>query len=125
MASQIFKSVDKVAEAMEVNHDTLKLTRTLSTKVTESEDQRIRAYSEAQGYELSAFVRRTLVAAVEGKALRPVNVMHLEIFVRTMEAWLEMKDRFTLENFREICAMVTAKSNAPPKPVSNGMEKDA
>jgi hypothetical protein len=125
MASQIFKSVDKVAEAMEVNHDTLKLTRTLSTKVTESEDQRIRAYSEAQGYELSAFVRRTLVAAVEGKALRPVNVMHLELFARTVEAWLEMKDRFTLENFREICAIVTAKSNAPLKPVSNGMEKDA
>ena len=110
---------------MEVNHDTSKLTRTLSTKVTESEDQRIRAYAEAQGYELSALVRRILLAAVEGKALRPVNVMHLEIFVRTVEAWLEMKDHFRLEDFREICAIVTAKSNAPLKPLSNGMEKDA
>lgn len=108
---------------MEVTHDTSKLTRTLSTKVTEGEDQRIRAYAEAQGYDLSTFLRRTLLSAVEGKALRPLNAIHLEIFVRTVEAWLETRDRFTLENFREICAMVTAKSNVPPS--STEMTKHA
>lgn len=110
---------------MEVNHETTKLIRTVSTKVTESEDQRIRAYAEAQGYELSSFVRGTLLAAVDGKALRPVNVIHLEIFVRTVEAWLEMEDRFTIEKFREICAMVTAKSSVPLNANNNGVAKDA
>lgn len=93
-----------------------KLTCTISTKLTKAEDERLRAYAEAQGYELSSFVRATLLAAVQGKSLRPPSVMHLEIFVRTVEAWLESGNQFSLERFREICHFVTAKSSMPVKP---------
>jgi hypothetical protein len=41
--------------------------------------------------------------------------MHLEIFVRTVEAWLELGGQLTVEQFRQICGIVTAKSAAPEK----------
>jgi|GEM_PF-2084827 len=110
---------------MEAKHEPTKLSRTISTKVTNSEDEQIRGYAEAQKCELSAFVRRTLLAAVEGKTLRPADVMHLEIFVRTVEAWLEQGERFTVKKFREICGMVTAKSGVQRKPSGNGTGPDA
>jgi hypothetical protein len=125
VASQSFKTGRPGSRKTGPGRGDEKLACTISTKLTKAEDQRVRAYAAAQGYELSSFVRGTVLAAVEGKSLRPHSVMHLEVFVRTVEAWLELGDQFTVEKFRQICAMVTAKSNAPVKPVSNGLDKHA
>lgn len=86
----------------------MKLTRTISTKVTEAEDERIRAHARAHGCEVSALVRETLLAQLEGQALRSSADMLLELFALTMEASLERGEGFTVEHFRELCREVHA-----------------
>jgi hypothetical protein len=125
VASQSFQTGRRGSRKTGPGRGDEKLAYTISTKLTKAEDQRVRAYAAAQGYDLSSFVRGTVLAAVEGKSLRSPAVMHLEVFVRTVEAWLELGEQFTVEKFRQICATVTAKSNAPVKAVSNGLDKHA
>ena len=116
VASQFLNTSRHGSRNQDESRSSEKLTCTISTKLTKAEDERLRAYAEAQGYELSSFVRATLLAAVQGKSLRSPSVMHLEIFVRTVEAWLELGNQFGLEKFREICQIVTAKGSIPLKP---------
>jgi hypothetical protein len=116
VASQSLKSGRPGSRTAGAGRRDEKLACTISTKLTHAEDQRVRAYATAQGYELSSFVRGTILAAVEGKSLRSPAVMHLEIFVRAVEAWLELGNQFNLEKFREICQIVTAKGSMPLKP---------
>jgi hypothetical protein len=116
VASQFSNTSRHGSRNHDVNRSGEKLTCTISTKLTKAEDERLRAYAEAQGSELSTFVRATLLAAIQGKSLRSPSVMHLEIFVRTVEAWLELGNQFSLEKFREICQIVTAKGSMPLKP---------
>ena len=104
VASQFLKNGRRSSRNGNRDHGTERLTRTVSTKVTEAEDAHIRAFAAAQGIELSAFVRLTLLAAVQGKSLQPPSVVMLELYKRSMAALLRLGDAFTEADFLRICA---------------------
>lgn len=127
VASQSFKSGKPGSRTSGSSRSIEKLTCTMATKMTDAEGEQVRAYAAAQGYEeVSSFIRATLRAATEGKSLRSPAVMHLEIFVHTVEAWIEAGGQLTVEKFREICGMVVAKTTAPAGSIKrNGNPGDA
>jgi hypothetical protein len=97
------------------------LTRSLGTKMTAAEEAKVKATAARLDLDVSAFLRRAALHEVSDEPVDASEAM-LQLFVRTMEAWLESPDAFTLDRFRALCAEVKAHCIAKPTTYENGAE---
>jgi hypothetical protein len=86
------------------------LSRTIGGKVTPEEEAAVKAMAARLGMDVSAFVRRAVLHELSDEPVDAAEAM-LDLFMRTMEAWLELGERFNIERFRELCAEVKAQCN--------------
>lgn len=84
------------------------LTRSLGTKITPTEEAAIKATATRLGIDVSTFVRRAVLHELNDGPIDASEAM-LELFIRTMEASLELGDQFTGTRFRQLCAEVKAQ----------------
>jgi hypothetical protein len=75
--------------------------------VTLEEEAAIRTVAARLGLDVSTFVRRAVLHELSDEPIDPAEAM-LDLFVRTVEAWLNQGEAFTVDRFREICAEVKA-----------------
>jgi hypothetical protein len=93
--------------------------RTLSGKFTVSEEASVKGTAARLDLDVSAFVRRAVLHELSDEPVDAAEAM-LQLFVRTMETWLESGDAFTVDRFRALCAEV--KAHCIAKPITD--EKD-
>lgn len=87
------------------------LTRTVAAHVTPEEYDRIKAHALNLGQDVSTITRELWLSEIGLQAADPARTM-LHLFVRTMEASLELGEEFDVAKFREICAEVIGKEDA-------------
>ncbi|MGA8026620.1 MAG: hypothetical protein WB992_05700 [Bryobacteraceae bacterium] len=90
-----------------------RLSRTVGTKVTPEEESEVKDTAARLNLDVSAFVRRAVLHELSDGPLDAAEAM-LELFVRTMEASLELGDGFTVEQFRKLCGEVKARCSGKP-----------
>lgn len=93
-------------------------TRAVTGRVTQQEEELIKQYAIDHGTDVSNLTRDVLLREVAGKTLsveRQASALLLELFVRTMEASLELGEEFTVQRFRKLCAEVHAEANRGPQ----------
>ena len=90
-------------------------TSTITAKVTADEEAEVKAAAARLGMDVSSFVRRSVLHELQDGPIDASETM-LQLFVRTMEASLELGEDFTVKKFRKLCAEVKAR---------NGTRKDA
>lgn len=83
--------------------------RTVSTRVTEDEEQAIKTEAERLGVDVGTFVRRSVLHELQDGPIDAAEAM-LELFVRSMEASLELGEDFTVKKFRKLCAEIKSRN---------------
>ena len=104
------------------------LTRSISTHVTPAEYDRIRQYAAARQMDVSALTRDLWLQELGEEWLdidRQASSILLQLFIRTMEASLELGDQFNGKRFRQLCAEVKAQFSAKPGAARGEAEEDA
>ena len=87
-------------------------TRTITAKVTPEEEAQIKALAARLRIDVSALVRRAVLHELSDAPIDAAEAM-LELFIRTTEAKLELRESFTVPHFRELCAEVKAAASGP------------
>jgi hypothetical protein len=77
-------------------------TRSIGTHVTPEEYEQIQAHCAACGKDVSTVTREIWLKEIRHPAIDPSTVS-LRLFVGTFEGLLRLGDRFTIEQFRQIC----------------------
>jgi hypothetical protein len=85
--------------------------RTVSTRVTEEEELAIKTEAARLGTDVGSFLRRSVLHELQDGPIDASEAM-LELFVRTMEASLELGEDFTVKKFRKLCAEIKSRNGA-------------
>jgi hypothetical protein len=88
-------------------------TRSITAHVTPDEEEQVKEIAARLNIDVSTFAYRALKHELSDAPLDPAEAM-LELFVRTMEASLELGDGFTAKRFRQLCAEVKTHCSARP-----------
>jgi hypothetical protein len=83
-------------------------TRSITAHVTPEEEQEVKEAAARLSIDVSAFAYRALRHELSDAPIDASEAM-LELFIRTVEASLELGDQFNVKRFRQLCAEVKAE----------------